>query len=38
MTTIGTDPEFMLEKDDRIFSAINILKKSKDNRKKIQKK
>lgn len=37
MTTIGTDPEFMLEKNDKIFSAINILKKSKDNRKKIQK-
>lgn len=37
MTTIGTDPEFMLEKNNEIFSAINIIKKSKDNRKKIQK-
>jgi hypothetical protein len=36
MTTIGTDPEFMLTKDNKIYSAINIIKHDKDKRKKIK--
>ena len=36
MTTIGTDPEFMLIKDNKIYSAINIIKNNKDKRKKVK--
>lgn len=36
MTTIGTDPEFMLIKDNKIYSAINIIKNNKDKRKRLK--
>lgn len=36
MTTIGTDPEFMLIKNNKIYSAINIIKHNKHKRKKIK--